>query len=54
MFLDTILYHVIILFRALGCKNDTQIFNMVITDVSDTAMSEALRPSLEEALDLQT
>ena len=44
----------VILFRALGCMNDKQIFNMVLSDPTDTAMSEALRPSLEEALYYQT
>ena len=42
---------VVILFRALGCESDKQIFNMVLSDQSDTNMSEAFRPSLEEALD---
>jgi len=45
---------VVILFRALGCKSDKQIFNMVLSDVNDTAMSEAFRPSLEEAVPYQT
>lgn len=40
---------IVILFRALGCTSDEQIFNMVMTDPNDTPMSEALRPSLEQA-----
>jgi DNA-directed RNA polymerase II subunit RPB2 len=45
---------VVILFRALGCDNEKQILNMVLSDKSDTAMSEAFRPSLEEAKGYQT
>lgn len=45
---------VVILFRALGCESDKQIFNMVLSDQSDTNMSEAFRPSLEEAIPYQT
>ena len=41
---------VIILFRALGCESDKQIFNMILSDAADTNMSEALRPSLEQVL----
>ena len=38
---------IVILFRALGCSSDKQIFNMVLNDSSDTEMSEAMRSSLE-------
>lgn len=39
---------VVILFRALGCVSEKQIMSMVVSDLTDTAMSEALRPSFEE------
>ena len=45
---------VVILFRALGCESDQEILNMVLSDPTDTAMSEAFRPSLEEALPYTT
>jgi len=40
----------VILFRALGVMSEKQIVNMVLSDPNDLAMSEALRPSLEEAM----
>jgi len=44
---------VCILFRALGCTSDLQIFQMVCQDKNDTAMYEAMRPSIEEAMEGQ-
>ena len=42
------------MFRALGINNDKQIFNMVLSDPTDTAMSEALRSSHEDAKGYET
>ena len=39
-----------ILFRALGCDSDKQIIKKVCYDPLDSEMSDALRPSLEEAM----
>jgi len=43
-----------ILFRALGCVSDKSILNKVCYDPEDAEMSEALRPSLEEAMTVMT
>lgn len=43
-----------ILFRALGCISDKQILSKVVYDTEDSAMSAALRPSLEEAMTVIT
>ena len=45
---------IIILFRALGVDSDKDIFNMVMSDPDDTAMSEAFRPSLEQAISYES
>ena len=45
---------IIILFRALGVDSDRDIFNMVMSDPDDTAMSEAFRPSLEQAISYES
>jgi len=46
--------NVVILFRALGCKSDKQILNMVLNQANDQAMSEAFRSSIEAAVDYET
>jgi hypothetical protein len=38
----------------LGCESDKQIIEMVLSDPNDTAMSEAFRPSLEDAAKYST
>ena len=43
-----------ILMRALGCVSDKQIINKICYDPEDTEMTEALRPSLEEAMSVMT
>jgi DNA-directed RNA polymerase II subunit RPB2 len=40
--------------RALGCLSDKQIINKICYDPEDSDMTEALRPSLEEAMAIMT
>ena len=45
---------ILIIFRALGLTADKDILQHVVYDFNDTAMMEALRPSLEEAFPIQS
>ena len=45
---------ILIIFRALGLTADKDILQHVVYDFGDTAMMEALRPSLEEAFPIQS
>lgn len=45
---------ILIIFRALGLTADKDILQHVVYDFNDTAMMEALRPSIEEAFPIQT
>ena len=45
---------ILIIFRALGLTADKDILQYVVYDFGDTAMMEALRPSLEEAFPIQS
>ena len=45
---------ILIIFRALGLVADKDILQHVVYDFNDTAMMEALRPSLEEAFPIQS
>lgn len=45
---------IVILFRALNCITDKEIIENIIYDFEDVQMMEKLRPSLEEARDIQT
>lgn len=40
--------------RALGCISDKQIINKICYDPSDSQMVEALKPSLEQAMQIMT
>ncbi len=45
---------ILVIFRALGLTADKDILQHVVYDFNDTAMMEALRPSLEEAFPIQS
>lgn len=44
---------VVVLFRALGCESDRKIMQHIIYDFEDQEMIEMLKPSLDEAFDIQ-
>ncbi|KAL9653030.1 hypothetical protein ABK040_015544 [Willaertia magna] len=45
---------IVILFRALGCVADKDIIKRIIYNLKDSQMMEMLRPSLEEAVSIQS
>ena len=45
---------VVVLFRALGAVSDREILARIVYDFDDTAMMDRFRPSLEEAIDIQS
>jgi len=45
---------VAILMRALGCTSDKSILNKIVYDKDDSAMCEAIRPSLETSMSIMT